>query len=118
MIFLNHVFYYAHQLHVVIHHLKGSYYCLFSEKGIDYMFKGVSETAEYGGQTRADRLIDEDIANEMKEILNEIKSGDFHREWMAEADKGLSTLKQYREPNETEKLFNELTKLLLPMIKK
>ena len=43
---------------------------LFSDKGLDYMFKAVSETAEYGGQTRADRLIDDDIAKEMKEILH------------------------------------------------
>ena len=82
------------------------------------MFKAVSETAEYGGQTRADRLIDDDIANEMKEILEEIKSGDFHKEWMSESENGLPTLKRYREPNEIEQLFNELTKVLLPKIKK
>ncbi len=91
---------------------------LFSDKGIDDMFKMVSETAEYGGQTRADRLIDDDVANEMKEILNEIKSGEFHREWMLEAEKGMPVLDQYREPNQTEQLFNELTKVLLPKIKK
>ena len=91
---------------------------LFSEKGIDYMFKAVSETAEYGGQTRADRLINDDIANEMKEILKEIKSGEFHAEWMDESKNGLPTLKQYRKSNEVERLFNELTKVLLPKIKK
>ena len=91
---------------------------LFSEKGIDYMFKAVSETAEYGGQTRADRLIDDDIAYEMKEILSEIKSGEFHKEWIEESKKGLPTLKQYRKSNEVEELFNELTKILLPKIKK
>ena len=69
------------------------------------MFKAVSDTAEYGGQTRADRLIDDDIATEMKQILNEIKSGDFHKEWMNEAKKDFPTLKQYRKPNETEELF-------------
>ena len=82
------------------------------------MFKAVSETAEYGGQTRADRLINNDIADEMKVILEEIKSGAFHKEWMDESKNGLPTLKQYREPNEIEQLFNELTKVLLPKIKK
>ena len=91
---------------------------LFSSKGIDYMFKAVSETAEYGGQTRADRLIDDDVADEMKKILSEIKSGEFHKEWMDESSSDMSTLKQYREPNEIEVLFNELTKVLLPKIKK
>ena len=91
---------------------------LFSSKGIDDMFKAVSETAEYGGQTRADRLINDDVAIEMKEILNEIKSGEFHKEWMNETKKGLPTLKKYRKSNETEKLFNELTRVLLPKIKK
>ena len=90
---------------------------LFSEKGIDNMFKAVSETAEYGGQTRADRLIDDDTAGEMKKILQEIKSGEFHKEWMNESENGLPTLKQYRKPNEVEQLFNELTSILLPKIK-
>ena len=72
---------------------------LFSDKGIDYMFQAVSETAEYGGQTRADRLIDDDVAIEIKEILHDIQSGDFHREWVAETEKGLPTLKEYRKPS-------------------
>ena len=53
----------------------------------------------------------------MKNILNEIKSGEFHKEWMNESQKGLPTLSKYREPNEVEMLFNELTKVLLPKIK-
>ena len=91
---------------------------LFSEKGIDDMFKAVSETAEYGGQTRADRIINDDVAIEIKEILNDIKSGAFHKEWMNEAEGGLKALEEYRIPNQTEQLFNELTKVLLPKIKK
>lgn len=57
---------------------------LFYEGGIDYMNYSVSTTAEYGGYTRGKRIITEETRWEMQEILEEIQSGEFAREWILE----------------------------------
>ena len=44
----------------------------------------VSNTAEYGDLTRGPRIITEQTRQEMKKILNEIRSGEFAKEWILE----------------------------------
>ncbi len=58
------------------------------EAGITGMRKRVSDTAEYGDLTRGKRVINEDVREEMKEILKEIQTGEFAREWIAENQTG------------------------------
>ncbi len=58
------------------------------ETGIMGMRKRVSDTAEYGDLTRGKRVINEDVREEMKEILKEIQTGEFAREWIAENQTG------------------------------
>ena len=58
------------------------------ETGIMGMRKRVSDTAEYGDLTRGKRIINEDVRNEMKQILNEIQTGQFAREWISENQTG------------------------------
>ena len=53
---------------------------LFHEKGLNYLYEAISETAKYGGITRGEFLIDQSIENKMKKILNDIQSGSFHKE--------------------------------------
>lgn len=53
-------------------------------KGISGMRAGVSDTAEYGDLTRGRRIITEETREEMKDILDEIRSGEFAREWILE----------------------------------
>jgi ketol-acid reductoisomerase len=57
---------------------------LMYEKGITGMRYSVSNTAEYGDLTRGKRVIGEHTRQAMKQILGEIQSGDFAREWIAE----------------------------------
>ncbi|MFZ5596276.1 MAG: ketol-acid reductoisomerase [Bacillota bacterium] len=57
---------------------------LIYEGGLGMMRYSVSDTAEYGDLTRGPRIINEDVKYEMKEILEEIQSGSFAREWMLE----------------------------------
>ena len=57
--------------------------------GLDYMRYSISNTAEYGDLTRGPRVVDADTKKRMKEILTEIQSGQFAREWRAEYEGGM-----------------------------
>ncbi len=59
---------------------------LVYEGGLERMWEVVSNTAEFGGQTRGDRVITPAVKAEMKQILKEVEDGTFAKEWMQEAD--------------------------------
>ena len=61
---------------------------LMYEEGIAGMRYSVSDTAEYGDLTRGPRVIDDHVRETMKSILDEIQSGKFADEWVAEARGG------------------------------
>lgn len=62
---------------------------LIYEGGFMRMWNNVSNTAEYGGMTRGGRIINEQSREAMREILGEIQSGEFAREWILESQAGL-----------------------------
>ncbi len=70
---------------------------LMYEKGITGMRYSISNTAEYGDLTRGKRVIGEPTRAAMKEILGEIQSGEFAREWIAENRAGQENFKRMRE---------------------
>jgi ketol-acid reductoisomerase len=70
---------------------------LMYEKGIQGMRYSISNTAEYGDMTRGKRVIGEESRAAMKEILSEIQSGEFAREWIAENCAGGENLSRMRE---------------------
>ena len=57
---------------------------LMYEGGMDYMRYSISNTAEYGDYTRGPRVITDDVKDEMAQILAEIQTGEFAREWLLE----------------------------------
>jgi ketol-acid reductoisomerase len=57
---------------------------LMYQGGLNYMRYSISNTAEFGDYTRGPRIINESTRVEMKKILNEIRTGQFAREWMLE----------------------------------
>ncbi|HEY7440707.1 MAG TPA: ketol-acid reductoisomerase [Acidimicrobiia bacterium] len=61
---------------------------LIYEGGIANMRYSISDTAEYGDMTRGPRVVNASTKAEMQQILKEIQSGDFAREWIAENEKG------------------------------
>lgn len=69
---------------------------LLYEGGLSWMRYSVSDTAEFGDYTRGRRIITEDTRAEMKKILAEIRSGEFAREWISEADAGCPNLLEQR----------------------
>jgi ketol-acid reductoisomerase len=70
---------------------------LIYEKGIAGMRYSISNTAEYGDMTRGKRVISDESRAAMKQLLSEIQSGDFAREWIAENRAGQENFKRMRE---------------------
>ncbi|MFM9164304.1 MAG: ketol-acid reductoisomerase [Solirubrobacterales bacterium] len=70
---------------------------LMYEKGLAGMRYSISNTAEYGDYTRGSRVVNEETKAEMKRILDEIQSGEFAREWIAENRAGQENFKRMRE---------------------
>ena len=70
---------------------------LMYEKGLAGMRYSISNTAEYGDYTRGERVIDAQARKHMRELLDEIQSGEFAREWIAENHAGQENFKRMRE---------------------
>ncbi len=56
----------------------------------------ISDTAEYGDLTRGPRVVDDLVREQMRALLEEIQSGAFAREWIAEMDAGEPRLRELR----------------------
>jgi ketol-acid reductoisomerase len=69
---------------------------LMYEKGLAGMRFSISNTAEYGDLTRGPQVIDEHVRAQMKQILTNIQSGDFAREWIAENRAGQENFQRLR----------------------
>jgi ketol-acid reductoisomerase len=67
---------------------------LIQAGGFSKMWHVVSNTAEYGGLTRRDRVITKESKEGMKSILADIESGKFKDDWRAEWKNGLKELKR------------------------
>src|SRR6476646_1710635 len=84
---------------------------LMYEKGISGMRYSISNTAEYGDLTRGKRVIGEPTREAMKQILSEIQSGEFAKEWIAENRAGQENFQRMREEqknHQVEKVGHEL----------
>ncbi len=66
---------------------------LLVQGGLSYMWYSVSNTAEYGGLTRGDMLIDEAVRERMKKLLADIQDGTFAKEWVEECRAGSKRFK-------------------------
>jgi len=70
---------------------------LMYEEGIAGMRYSISDTAEYGDLTRGPRVVTEATKAEMKKILDEIQSGQFAAEWIAESEAGRPNYKRMQD---------------------
>src|SRR5919107_706883 len=57
---------------------------LMYEKGITGMRHSISNTAEYGDMTRGPKVIGPEVREAMRKVLDDIQSGEFAKEWIAE----------------------------------
>ncbi|MBP5700633.1 MAG: ketol-acid reductoisomerase, partial [Methanobrevibacter sp.] len=72
------------------------------ENGMAGMWHDVSNTAEYGGLTRGNRVITDATKAEMKAILGEIQDGTFKKEFADENATDAANLKEMRAAEERE----------------
>ena len=70
---------------------------LMYEEGIAGMRYSISDTAEYGDVTRGPRIVTPATKTEMKKILDEIVSGKFAEEWVAESESGRANFNALRK---------------------
>jgi len=93
---------------------------MIQEDGITGMRKRVSDTAEYGDMTRGPRVITEEVKDAMRDILDEIRSGEFAREWILENQAGRPVFRAL-EREGREHLIEEVgaeLRAMMPWLKK
>lgn len=88
---------------------------LIYQGGFSYMRYSISDTAEYGDLTRGPRVITEETRKAMKNILKEIQSGAFAREWILENQAGRPSFQALRRRARTH-LIEDVGKKLRAMM--
>src|ERR671929_156340 len=84
---------------------------LMYEKGITGMRYSISNTAEYGDLTRGPRIISDATRQAMKDVLGEIQSGAFAREWIAENRAGQENFQRMRAEQQGHQIEREGSEL-------
>lgn len=88
---------------------------LIFEGGLTKMRDNVSDTAEYGDLTRGERVIDDHVRENLEEILEEVQSGEFAREWITENQANRPVYNQLKEQDENhqiEEVGSELREMM------
>ncbi|MGD1835508.1 MAG: ketol-acid reductoisomerase [Nitrososphaeraceae archaeon] len=91
---------------------------LVQKYGLTGMYTRVSETARYGGLTRGPKVIDDSTKEKMKQVLEEIQSGLFAKEWVDKYQKeGKESFNLYMkeiENHQLEKVGKDMRKMMWP----
>ena len=72
---------------------------LMYARGIEGMRDSISNTAKYGDYTRGERIVTAETRATMRKILDEIQSGEFAQEWVAEHAAGKPRFAEFRKRN-------------------
>ncbi len=93
---------------------------LIYEGGIANMRYSISNTAEYGDFTRGPRIITDETRKVMKEILKEIQTGQFAREFILENQGGAAVMKAERRLGQQHQIeqVGEKLRSMMPWIKR
>jgi ketol-acid reductoisomerase len=88
---------------------------LIYEGGLSWMRHSVSDTAEWGDYQSGPRVIDEGVRQRMRQVLAEIQSGAFAKEWIGEADAGFPhflALRREERSSQLERVGRELRRMM------
>ena len=70
---------------------------LIYERGIEGMREGISNTAKYGDYTRGPMVVTDETRQVMRKMLEDIRSGAFAQEWVAEHAGGKRRFAEFRK---------------------
>jgi ketol-acid reductoisomerase len=88
---------------------------LMYEGGESWMRYSISDTAEYGDLSRGPRVIGDATRQAMAQLLADIQSGEFAREWIAEDDAGrpnFAKLRDEAKSHQVEQVGRPLRKMM------
>jgi len=91
---------------------------LIYEGGLSWMRYSVSDTAEWGDYLSGPRVIDAGVRDRMRQILADIQSGAFAKEWIGEADAGFPhflAMRREARASQIERVGHEL-RLMMPWL--
>jgi ketol-acid reductoisomerase len=77
---------------------------LIYRRGITGMLQAVSDTAKYGGLTVGSKVIDSHVKENMRKVVENVKSGAFAKDWIEEHRSGEKRLKQLMKDIENHEL--------------
>jgi ketol-acid reductoisomerase len=72
--------------------------------GLNYMRYSISDTAEYGDYASGPRVVTDQTRAVMKQLLEEIKSGKFAKQWILENENGRPEFEKVRKNEREQKL--------------
>jgi ketol-acid reductoisomerase len=92
---------------------------LIYQGGLSYMRYSVSDTAEHGDYTGGPKIVTADTRKAMKKMLEDIRSGEYARGWVAENDKGRPWFNQQRQAESAHAIeeVGERLRALMPFLK-
>lgn len=70
---------------------------LLYAQGFEGMRYSISDTAEYGDYVSGSRIIDDHVKQSMKDVLADIQSGKFAKQWIEENENGRVNFNRFRE---------------------
>ena len=92
---------------------------LIYQGGLSYMRYSVSDTAEHGDYTGGPKIVTAETRQAMKKMLDDIKSGEYARGWVAENDRGRPWFNQQRQIESAHVIeeVGERLRALMPFLK-
>src|SRR5438477_10084959 len=92
---------------------------LIYQGGLSYMRYSVSDTAEHGDYTGGPRIVTDETRREMKRMLEEVRSGKYAQNWIAEHAAGRPWFNEQRRAARTQPIEEVGARLraLMPFLK-
>jgi ketol-acid reductoisomerase len=92
---------------------------LIYQGGLNYMRYSVSDTAEHGDYTGGRRIVTDATRQEMRRLLEEVRSGAYAKAWIAENEQGRPWFNRIREEEQDHQIEQVGARLraLMPFLK-
>jgi ketol-acid reductoisomerase len=92
---------------------------LIYQGGLSYMRYSVSDTAEHGDYTGGPRIVTNETRREMRRLLDEVRSGEYAKRWMAEHAAGRPSFNETRRAERAHQIeeVGQRLRAMMPFLK-